>query len=220
VKSIKLIGLAALAALMAMAFVGASSAMAENTSLCKADEEPCLIGNQISHVHEVTLAGAPATLLSSAGNVTCSALFLGDVLSTGTDAGVNLYLGAPIVIHGHFTYGGTEACVRHKIFGGTEPCTVTEVSTDSLVSVLRLGHETADVTGNGEVNVHCGSIINCTYDGENLLGTAKGPLLASTLFGEVTVSEKTTHSTGGAFCPETGKLDIRTTPLEHTYIKA
>jgi hypothetical protein len=211
VKSIKLIGFAALAALMAMAFVGASSAMAENTALCKADEEPCLTGNQISHVHDATLAGAFATLLSSAGNITCSALFLGDVLST---------LSAPIVIHGHFTYGGTEACVRHKIFGGTESCTVIEVSTDWLISVLRLGHETADVTGNGEFNMHCGSIINCTYDGENLLGTAKGPLLASTLFGEVTVSEKTLHSTGGAFCPETGKLDIRMTPLEHTYIKA
>jgi hypothetical protein len=235
-KSIKLIGLTALAALMAMAFVGASSAMAENTALCKADEEPCLFSNQISHVHEVTLAGAPATLLSSAGNVTCSALFLGDVLATvthkvikeGKEEVVALsYLGTekekvqhPIVIHGHFAYGGTEACVRHKIFGGTEPCEVTEVSPDSLIEVLKLSHETADITGSGEVNVHCGSVINCTYNGENLLGTAKGPLLASTLFGEVTVSEKTTHSTGGAFCPETGKLDIRTTPLEHTYIKS
>jgi hypothetical protein len=199
---------------MAMALLGASTAMAENTALCKEDalSTACPIAKQISHIHEESLSGAKATLLSSAGNVECNALFLGDVLKTGEDAGVSLYLGAPIVIHGHFTYG---ECKR-----GSENCTVTEVSTDSLLSVLKEGHETAKVTGNGEVNVHCGFFINCTYDGENLIGTAKGALLSTHLNGEVSVLKQTTHHTAGSFCPATGELDIVTTPLEHVYISS
>ena len=66
-KSIKLFGLAALAAMMAMAFIGASSAMAETTQLCKVDEPLCAAGN-VAHIHETTLSGKPAVLLSSAAN--------------------------------------------------------------------------------------------------------------------------------------------------------
>ena len=130
---------------MAMAFLGASSAMAGNTQLCMNDETPCAAANVIAHVHEETVAGAPATLLTSLGNVTCTALFLG----------LTLGLGAPLVIHGNFTYTN---CLRNG-----SACTVTEVSTDSLIEVLRTSHETSTVTGNGEVNVHCGFFINCTY---------------------------------------------------------
>jgi hypothetical protein len=195
-----MIGLVAAAALMAMAFVGATSAMAEHTELCKADESLCAAGNVITHVHEETLTGAKAKLLTSIATVECKALFLGDSLG----------LGSPLIIHGHFTY--TE-CKR-----GTENCTATETSTDSLIEILKEGHETAKVTGNGTVNVHCGFVINCTYDGEGLKGTAKGPLLASSENGEVTLSEQTTHKVGGTFCPETGKLDIATMPLEKVYL--
>jgi hypothetical protein len=195
-----MIGLAALAALMAMAFVGASSAMAESTQLCKADESPCATESVIGHVHEETLTGAKAKLLTSVATVECKALFLGDSLGSG----------APLIIHGHFTY--TE-CKR-----GTESCSATETSTDSLIEVLKEGHETGKVTGSGSVNVHCGFIINCTYDGEGLVGTAKGPLLASSENGEVTITEQTTHKVSGTFCPETGKLDIATMPLEKVYI--
>jgi hypothetical protein len=198
VKSIKMLGLAAFAALMAMAFLGASSAMAGNTQLCKADESPCAAGNVISHVHEES-AAAGATLLSSLGNVTCTALYLGDSLG----------LGAPLVLHGSFTYSG---CLRNG-----SSCTVKEVSTSSLINVLRTAAETASLSGSGEVNVHCGLFINCTYDGENLTGESKGALSAPSN-GESSTTEATTHHVGGGICPETGKLDIKTTPLTATYI--
>jgi hypothetical protein len=207
VKSIKLFGLAALAALMAMAFVGASSAMADHTQLCKADESLCAAGNVITHVHEVSIG--EGVLLSSAGNVLCLVLFLGDSLG----------LGNPLIIHGHFTFGSpTHPCVRHKIFGGTENCTIIEVSTDYLLTVLRLGHETADITYSGEVNLHCGSVINCTYNGVGLTGTGKGPLLSTQLNGEITISEKTVANSGGAFCPATSRLDLKTSSLELVYL--
>jgi hypothetical protein len=94
------------------------------------------------------------------------------------------------------------------------------VSTDSLISVLEDGHETAKVTGNGEFNVHCGFFINCTYDGENLVGTAKGPLLSSFANGDVSIVKQTTHHTSGSFCPATSELDISTMPLEKVYLSS
>jgi hypothetical protein len=209
VKSIKMFGLAALVVLMAMAFVGASSAMAESTALCKEDAvllggEECHPTRLISHVHEATLSGAPGLLLSSIAEVLCDILFLGDVSS----------LGAPQEILGNFTYSN---CMTAS--GGS--CTVTEKSSDIRFSVLKLGHEFADVTPQGVgglVNWHCGFLINCTYDGEGLTGHALGPLLSTHLNGDVTISEQTLHRVSGV-CPETAKLDLQVTPLtELTYI--
>jgi hypothetical protein len=185
--------------LMAAAFLDASSAMAGNTQLCMSDENPCATGNVISHVHEETVSGSPAKLLSSLGNVTCNALFLG----------LTLGLGAPFVIHGNFTYTG---CLRNG-----SSCTVNEVSTSTLINVLRTEAEKATVTGEGEVNVHCGLFINCTYDDEGVEGTFKGALSAPTN-GESSTSEATMHHVGGGICPETEKLDIRMTPLLATYL--
>jgi hypothetical protein len=198
-KPIKTLGFAAFAALMAMAFLGASSAMAGNTQLCMADESPCAAANVIAHVHEETVAGAPATLLTSLGNVTCNALFLG----------LTLGLGAPLVIHGNFTYTG---CLRNG-----NSCTVTEVSTSWLNEVLRTAAETADVTGGGEVNIHCGIFIQCTFVFEGVKSTAKGPLLSAPN-GEVSGQSQLPNKVVGGFCPGGSLLHIRTTPLLATYI--
>jgi hypothetical protein len=195
------LGLVAFAALMAIAFLGASSAMAGSTQLCKADEDPCSAGNTISHVHEETSPGAPATLLNGLGNVTCNVLFLGESLGAGK----------PLVIHGNFTYSN---CLRNG-----QACTVTEISTDSLLGVLRTGHETASVTFESEFNVHCGLFIKCTYKGEGLEATAKGSLASSAENGEITLNEQTIKHVGGPYiCAETSKLDIELHPLEAVYV--
>ena len=198
-KPIKMFGLVALAALMAMAFISASSAMAEDTVLCSNDAEmqhqnPCVA---VKHVHETTLAGTKAKLLTSIVNVECDVLFLGD---TTTEEG------APLVIKGNFTYTNCGSC------------TVEEVSKGVEIEVLREGHETSKVVGEGEVHVNC-SGLNCTYNGEGLVGTGKGPLLSSETNGSVVITEQTTKKVSGLFCPSTGKLDITTTPLVKTYIK-
>jgi hypothetical protein len=201
-KSIKTIGLAVFSAAVAMTFVGAPSAMAENTQLCKVDESPCPAESAVTHMHAETSAGAKAKLLTGLGTVECKVLSLG----------IPLGLGEPLVIHSHFTY--TE-CTR-----GKENCTVYEKSIESLIEVLKLGHETADVSGEGEVSVRCGFFISCTYNGIGLLGSAKGPLLSAEANpnGEVTISEQTTNKVSGILCPETAKLDIAITPLEAVYI--
>ena len=204
-----MLGLTALAALMAMTFVGTGSAMAESTALCKEDAvllsgEVCPEAKRISHVHEVSVG--KGVLLSSLVTIECEVLFLGDVTSANN-------LGAPLVISGNFTYPMT-GC---ETTGGTL-CTVTETSASATIEVLKTAHELAEVKGTAEVNAQCGIFINCTYNGVGLLGHGLGPLLSSSLNGNVGLSEKTTNKIGGFLCPKTAKLDLTTTPLEHTYI--
>ncbi len=201
-KPIKTLGLAALAALAAMAFAGAGagSAMAESTALCpedKTDSGHECTGGAVTHVHEATLSGKKAVLKTSILTVECDVLFLGDALSEE---------GAPLAIHGSFTYTNCGSC------------TVAEENGPAEIRVLREGHETASVTGEGLVHVTC-SGLNCRYNGVGLKGTAKGPLLATETNGEVSLTEQSTNKESGLFCPSTSKLTITTTPLSATYIE-
>jgi hypothetical protein len=204
-KPIRIFGLAALAALMAMAFVGASSALAESTSLCDTDPgtgatEACPSGHLVTSVHETSVG--KAKLLTSFGPVECNALFSGTIATT---------LAKPLVISGNFTYSN---CT----LGGSS-CTATEENGPAEIKVLKEGHETASVTGEGLVHVICGKAIDCSYTGAGLKATAKGPLLASQENGEVSLSEQVTSKEAGGFlCPKSAKLDITMTPLSATYI--
>ena len=205
-----MLGLAALAALMAMALVGTNSAMAENTALCKVmngsgSDETCPAGQLASHVHEETLASEPAKLLTSILTIVCATLFLGDVTTTGL-------LGNPLTILGKFTYS---SC--------TTGCEATEVSTHTVLTVLKVGHELAEVkaaTGAGlaEVLVKCGKVLHCVYNGEGLVGHGLGPLLSTHANGDVIVTKQPVKHVSGTLCPATSELDITTTPLEALYI--
>jgi hypothetical protein len=185
-------GLAALAALMAMAFVGASSAMATSTQLCTTDTSPC--GSAVTSVHEESVG--KAKLLANP-RVECNVLF------ESTSVGA---LGAPQEIEGHFRYTNCGCTVRER------------AATTARLKVLRTGHETASVVGEALIEVNCFGIV-CTYKGTGLEGTAKGPLLSTEPNGEVVLSEQEVTGTG-SFCPARGKLDITTTPLSATYISS
>jgi len=203
VKAIKMIGLTALAAPLAMAFVGASSAMAESTSLCSVDENPCALANQLGSVHEMSVG--KAQLLTSVGTFEC------DVLFSGTIA---MKLANPLVISGSFAY---MSCV----LGGSN-CTVTEINKPAEIKVLKEGHETARVTFKYQIHIVCAGFIDCTYNGESLNATGKGPLLSAQVpDGEASIQEQSlTKVAGGFLCPKTAKLDITTTPLVATYISS
>jgi hypothetical protein len=197
-KAIKTIGLAALAALTATAFVGAASAMAESTVLCSADETPCAAGNVITHLHGTTVG--KTKLLTSIGTVECNFLALGDVTGKGP----------PLVISGNGTYTN---CVL-----GNSKCTVTEENGPTETKALKTGHETGEVTGEGLVHLVCSGFIDCSYNGVGLKGTIKGPLLSTQPNGEVTISEQTTNKEAGGFlCPKTSKTDGTATSLVATY---
>jgi hypothetical protein len=198
VRLIKMLGLAVTAAIAVMALSGASSAMAESTALCKEDAvlltgEACPSGKLISTVEETTLPGHKAVLKTSIKTVECTTLFTGTVQNP-------TLLGTPLEISGGFVY---EEC--------STGCTVTELNGPATILVLKLGHELADVTGEGEVLVAC-SGLHCVYNGENLAGHGLGPLLSTETNGDVTLTEQETHKVSGTFCPSTSKLTIKTTP--------
>jgi hypothetical protein len=112
------------------------------------------------------------------------------------------------VIQGKFTF---TSC----LLKGTA-CEVKEVGASTSFSVLKEGHETATATGKSEVNVKCG-FINCTYVGEGIKDTRKGPLLSTLKNGEMTISAQAVKVTG-ALCPTEGKMDLTMTPLVETFI--
>jgi hypothetical protein len=221
VKLLKRFIFAVLAAPIAMALLSTSSAMAESTALCKADEGTCAAGNQVSHVHETTPVGSKARLLNSIntnriyhvheatsvgkkahlltsiGTVECDALFLGD--------------GPKEQFLGNFTYTNCK-------LGGSN-CSTTEENGPAAIADSGEGHETAIVTEEGLVYVVCSGFIDCSFDGIGLLGTAKGSLLSVLANGEVVLlGQSVSKEVGGFLCPKTSKLDITTTPLEATYI--
>lgn len=199
-----MIGLAALAALMAMAFVGAFSAMAETTSLCSVDENPCATANRLGSIHEESVG--KARFLTSIGTTECNVLFSGTLSTT---------LANPLVISGNFTYSNCE-------LGGSS-CTLTEENGPAELKVLKEGHEAAKRTLEYLVHLQCGTFIDCSYTGVGLIATVKGPLLSAQVpdNGEASLSgQETTKETGGFLCAKTMKLDITTTPLVATYISS
>lgn len=206
-KPIQTFGLAALAALAAMAFAGAPAAMASNTLLCSINEVPCEAANRVTHLHAATLSLVPGLLLNSVGDVLCDVLFL----STSVGA-----LGAPQSIRGNFTYSG---CVRHKPDRTTEACTVSELNGPATIRFLRTAAETAEVTGEGEMRVRCGLFINCVYNGAGLVGTGQGAATGSEENGSVSITNQETRRVSGV-CPAQAFLDITFRALSRTYISS
>jgi len=197
-KAIKMIGLAALAVLTATAFVGVTSAMAESTVLCSADESPCAEGNVITHLHGISVG--KARLLTSVGTLECDALALGDVIEEGP----------PLVLSGTGTF-------TNCMLGDTN-CTVAEENGPVETKALKEGHEIGSVVGEGLIHVVCGGFIDCSYNGTGLKGLIKGPLLSTQPNGEVMVSEQTSNKeTGGFLCPKTQKEDGTATSLVAAY---
>jgi hypothetical protein len=228
-RLIKMLGIAALTALTAMALVGASSAMAsESTQLCKVDRdvggktETC--ASPVTHVHFTDpLALLHAESFGLLVDILCEALFLSATAPNGV-----LGLGTaplPQVIHGSFTYSGPHGvggpCINMKSGGGTENCqSVKEVGTPGgLLSVLREGLELATVTGTEfEVLVECAGL-HCIYKAEGLKGHALGPLLFKPeTNGNVTITNQPVQKVSGFLCPTTSNLTTTQVPLEKIYL--
>ncbi len=196
-KLIKMFGLAAIAALMAMAFAGAGSSMAESTALCETDETPC--EKPVLHVHETTLAGHKAVLKTSLLTLECDALFLGDALNSG--------LGKTLAIHGNFTYTNCGSC------------SFTEENGPAEIKVLKEGHEAGSMVGEYLLHSEC-SGLNCRYNGVGIKLTVKGPLLSTEANGEAAAVKQSLNKESGLFCPSTTELTVTLTPLIKIYLSA
>lgn len=194
-------GLAAVAAVAAMAFVGATSAMAEPTQLCTNDVPAACVEPMEVHFTSVNSKGesAKATLLSVV-NVECNVLILGTVV---------LGLSNPVKI---------TVATAGLVYTNCGGCTVTTLK-GGTITVLRLGVELADINGSGfEVKVSCAGFINCVYGAENLTGHGLGPLKAAPN-GTVSYVKSPVKKISGALCPETSTLDGVFLPLVPIYIR-
>jgi hypothetical protein len=204
VRLIKVFGLAAVAGVAAMAFVGASSAMAlEHTLLCKNHNSATSCSEVPTSIH---IVASNPTLLSSLGNITCESS-----LGTGTPGAS----GAPQVITiTSLTWTNCEL--------GGEPCTVTTPTLGAvnvLKTALNLGTLELSKT---VIKVVCGSFVSCKYEpnAEQIL-TVEGALHnVGTGHGMVTANGLDVHKVGSGFCPSSAEWDALYEPLEHVYIVA
>jgi hypothetical protein len=198
-------GLTALAAVAAMAFIGASSASATSTQLCKVHTgTTCPAGSATTAVHLVNKAGTVGTLLNSLVNVLCL-----NVLGQGTPLG----LAAPQQIHStvlSFTNCGTSASHNE--------CTVTTEALP-LFNLLYTALDEGTLTAEGGVaRVKCtvfGFIkIDCKYGTVGLSFNVKGgnPAVLKAENKAVQFIE------GSALCPTESSLDGEVVSLEEVHI--
>jgi hypothetical protein len=188
-------GLAAIAAVAAMAFIGASSASAQATALCTSDASLVCVSPYTGHIEGV--ASTPR-LLTNLTNITCeNSVILGNALGLASASNGTAQLT-------HIELIDFTGNCKTELGNG---CTFTTTAL-GLADLLKTGPNEGTLTSLGnEVRMVCVGVINCTLGGEPT-GAAVGaslPLSTSSL-GTITVSEA--PLTGkGPLCPEVAKWD-------------
>jgi hypothetical protein len=199
VKTIKGVGLLAMAGILATALIGPPIAMGETTALCEVDESPCK--SPVSHVHN----SGEIEVITSVMTYTCDALFLGEASE----------LGEPQKVVGNFTY------TNCKVKGSSGSCERQEENGPSTLTFLKEGHEFAKGTGESLVHVVCSGFIDCSYTLVGEFASVLGPLLSKDNNGEITFTEQAMQKEAGGFlCPKTAKLNATFVPLTPTYISS
>jgi hypothetical protein len=191
-------GLTILVAAIGMAFLGASSAMAETSALCKSNEsgQPiCAAGNQLGELHYVS---SEMKILNGLQNVTCESLFKGTAWG--------LFTNEPVKITGKFTY-----------FNCNGSCEVEQI-TEGEFKLLKTTATEGVMVGTGvKFKVAC-LFINCVYTWEGLGVGATSANLPTTA-GKWIVTEQELERTPGGTCPMTTKLHMAMESLTDVYIK-
>jgi hypothetical protein len=202
-RLIKLVPIAAIITVAALALFGASSAMASDTALCTTDSagSTCPPGQLTSHVHLTVIIRI--ILLNSIQNVQCGALFLGDVQNP-------TLLGSPLEIAGNLTYTNC-----------TTGCEAKQISAETTVKVLQTAPELSEVKGEGEVLVNCSLILHCVYNGNGLTGHGLGGLTTNAAEkGHTTFSGAALEKVSGLLCPSSASLDALFESLEKQYLRS
>ena len=197
-------GLAAVAAVAAMAFIGASSASATfSTQLCATSSGLTCGTAATNPVHQTLKTGTVGKLLSDSLDVLCL-----NVLANGTA----LALANPQVVHATTSYTNCGSNTAH------DNCTVT-VEEDPLFHLLKEGAGEGTLLGlSGLTRVKCtvfGFIkIDCLYDTTGIEFAVSDPGLLVANETPVEFVE------GSGLCPEESSLDGELTTLTATYIRS
>jgi hypothetical protein len=175
VRFIKMLGLAAVAAIAAMAFIGVSSAMAtelEEVVLCKEDpnltNDKCPTGKDFlsgTVIHGELESGTTAVFLSEIADVTCTKSTL---LNTTT----------ALLVHGEITALGFGGCTLSNGLG----CSVLSEHLNYLaVALLNEAHNGYHMVisehgtnGLPQIHIECAGIfLNCKLSSQAILFTAE-----------------------------------------------
>jgi hypothetical protein len=181
-------GLAALAAMVAMALIGVSQASAneETAVLCETPELEC----EKPFPNPTTLVGYAqnAKMLTSIGTVECASA-LGELTLLNELGKVGT---------GHALSASFSKC--HL---GSTSCTVTVIKL-GLVTLEKSGalRVTAKSDGNSEANLKCGFLINCTYG-----GTGETEIVSNEAGELQTLGNEYEMTLSKGFCPETARVD-------------
>ncbi len=186
-RSIGKIGLAALAAVVATALIGANSASALNTQLCTTHTS-LTCGSAATSVHQVLATGSVGRLLAA-----ISVLCLGFLVEA-----TPLGLGNPQLVHSlkqEFTGCGTSSTHNN--------CTVSiPAGQQPLFHLNKTGLDEGVLLAlSGQTRLQCPNIgLDCLYDAEGMEFEVSA--------NHLTASETPTTELGGKFfCPDEGLLD-------------
>jgi len=207
----KMFGLAAVAAVAAMGFVGASSAMAEKpTAICKVHTSlVCPNGQEVA---SFTFKSETIIFKTSIATILC-------LTSRGKAELEGQALENPLRLK------LTEWMFLECGTSGTHDNCIVTVLKFPLILVLKTALNLGTVTVNkalpAELTIKCGSLINCTYsepaEGKSI--AVEGALHTEGAgHGMLTANELEIEKTGGVFCPKTSKLTALYETLEHIYL--
>ncbi len=197
-RLIKMFGLGAVAAVAAMAFVGATSASALNTQLCTTHTS-LTCGSAATSVHWVL---APGTIWKLLGAIDILCLgFLVEATALG--------LGNPQLVHSlsqSFTGCGTGSPHNN--------CTMSiPIGQQPLFNLAKTGLDAGVLTAaSGQTRLVCSNIgLDCLYDAEGMEFEVGA--------GHLTANETGVTELGGKFfCPVENLLDALLETLTSTYV--
>jgi len=214
-RSIKMLGLAAVAATAAMALFGTASASATfNTVLCSTGELECnnpVNGGGNVEIHFETLAGDPLKLATNIGTMECEkSLFLLTLLNKLAMAPAKLEAHVlKLTLEGNCHLGGTSCTITVNGEGdGSGPGSLL------ILKIGKLEAEATDMTltlpGGQEMKTSatfkCGSLINCKYSA----GAETKWVITSDAEGHLLMVANATPLAGsGFFCPKTTTLTAK-----------
>ncbi|HEX6752254.1 MAG TPA: hypothetical protein VF093_01515 [Solirubrobacterales bacterium] len=197
-RLIKMFGLAALAAVAAMAFVGAAPVSATSTQVCNSHTGlTCGAGQGAGTIHAVLAAGTVLKILALI-NILC----LGELWESTA-----LGLGNPQSIH--FTSKIATGCGTGSAHNN---CTLT-TQEQPLANLLKTGLDEGTLTlTSGRLRLQCSNLgLDCVYDAEGMELWGGGT--------HWTMEETPTNELGGKFfCPDEGLVDSLMETLTDAHI--
>jgi hypothetical protein len=202
-RFIKTLGLAAMAAMVAMAFVGASTASAssEQIVLCKVAELECK--NPYPNPTTLYGHGEKPLALTSIGTIECenstAEVTLLNQLSERPTGHILTF-----TLEGNCKLGSTKCAVTVIELGGASAVHGSN-PLEAIVTAepLILEVEGKKVEMHTSANIKCGFFVNCTYTLDGIEAA-----VTSNEAGEVTMEAKETNMTKSkGICPEIAKMD-------------